>query len=57
MSYVKKTCLEGRFGYMVLALRKAMSDTNIDLGVTVKDGIKGVSETPEKECGGGSSVL
>lgn len=57
MSYVKKTCLEGRFGYMVLALRKAMSDTNIDLGVTVKDGIKGVSETPEKECGGGSYVL
>ena len=29
-----------------------MSDTNIDLGVTVKDGIKGVSKTPEKECGG-----
>lgn len=38
------------------AFRKAISDTNIDLGVTLKVGIKGVKETPERRWNEEESV-
>ena len=41
---------------MALALKKATSDTNIDLEVTPKDEIKGVKEIPDTEIKGKKRV-